>query len=48
MTLAGRRTFIRVRNNWPIAVLAIVITAAGCYAVDRLASLGAHLARALL
>lgn len=48
MTRIWHRRLIRLHNNWPLILGAAVIVAAGSYTVDRVASLGARMARAML
>lgn len=52
MTRIWHRRLIRLHNNWPpiltLILGAAVIVAAGGYTVDRVASLGARMARAML
>lgn len=48
MTRNLHRRLTRLHNNLPLILLGLVIAAGGLYTVDRIASLGARLARVLL
>ena len=48
MTRAWHRRLTRLRNYRELILVAVVVTGSSLYAVDRLASLGARMARALL
>lgn len=48
MTRLWHRRLVRLNNNLPMILLAIAVAGSGVYAVDRIASLGARLARAWL
>lgn len=48
MTRLWHRRIVRLRNHRDLILVALIIAGSGAYAVDRLASLGARMARALL
>lgn len=48
MTRSTYRRWVRLQNHLPLIFIVLAIGGSGAYAIDRIASLGARLARAML
>jgi hypothetical protein len=48
MTRVWHRRLVRLNNHFPLILGVLLVAGAGGYFIDRVASLGARLARAML